>query len=46
MNRNYISIAALGLTGVIAVLYTLLRDYTFRVLEPAGLVASDATFVK
>jgi cytochrome o ubiquinol oxidase subunit II len=41
MSRNYIAIVFLGITVVFAVLYALLRDYTFQVFDPKGLIATE-----
>jgi cytochrome o ubiquinol oxidase subunit 2 len=41
MKRNYTALALLGVTIVLAGLYTLLRDYTFQIFEPKGLIATE-----
>ncbi len=41
MKRNYIAVAFLSITIVFAVLVTLLRDYTFSVFDPKGLIATE-----
>ena len=41
MKRNYVAIAFLCITIVIAVLFALLQNYTFSVFDPKGLIASE-----
>ncbi len=41
MKRNYIAIAFLVITMVIAALFTLLQNYTFSVFDPKGVIASE-----
>lgn len=41
MKRNYVAIAFLVLTMVIAVLFALLQNYTFQLFDPKGLIAIE-----
>jgi len=41
MNRNYIAVAFLLITILIAGLFALLQNYTFQVFDPKGLVATE-----
>jgi cytochrome o ubiquinol oxidase subunit 2 len=41
MKRNYTALLLLGVTIAIAALYALLRNYTFQIFEPKGLIATE-----
>ena len=41
MKRNYIAIAFLVITVVVAALFALLQNYTFQVFDPKGLIATE-----
>jgi cytochrome o ubiquinol oxidase subunit 2 len=41
MKRNYLAIAFLIITMIIAVLFALLQNYTFQVFDPKGLIATE-----
>jgi cytochrome o ubiquinol oxidase subunit 2 len=41
MKRNYVAIAFLAITMVIAVLFALLQNYTFALFDPQGLIAIE-----
>ncbi len=41
MKRHYMALLLLGITVIIAGLYAVLRNYTFQVFEPKGLIATE-----